>query len=269
MESAVDAIVRATTPEVQLEVTTSVFNRTSPGLMETGSNATGSLKVVYDKLAKNFSRKSSVVGYNSFIGAVSEISVAKAEAAYKGTSVPTSRDVARLVEDFKTAFGVRNKDISNIRSIVGMLLYIDEGGPPTTRKRRQETEAPCFGLSRDECECPKGGIENGTFFCTCEFFECLDPGDYLKPIFGFDPKGDQCLAFVIDTTGSMYNEIATASMIIEEFLLREEELTFFGSYILMPFNDIDDSRDSSEESKYEEYLNNNYSTHHSINFLAR
>ena len=62
-------------------------------------------------------------------------------------------------------------------------------------------------LSRDECECPKGGIENGTFFCTCEFFECLDPGDYLKPIFGFvniNPKGDQCLAFVIDTTGSMY-----------------------------------------------------------------
>ena len=94
MESAVDAIVRATTPEVQLEVTTSiiksiapsVFSRISPGLMETGSNATSSLKVVYDKLAENFGRKSSVVGYNSFIGAVSEISVAKAEAAYKGTS---------------------------------------------------------------------------------------------------------------------------------------------------------------------------------------
>ena len=262
MESVVDAIVRATTPVVQLEVTTSiiksiapsVFSRISPGLMETGSNATSSLKVVYDKLAENFGRKPSIVGYNGFIGAVSEISVAKAEAC-RGASVPTSRDVARLVEDFKTAFGVRNKDISNIRSIFGKLLCIDEGGPPATRKRRQEIEFedPCFELSRDECECPEGGIESGTFFCACEFFECLDPGDHLKPIFGFavfNAEGDQCLAFVIDTTGSMGSEITTARQIIEEFLLKEEELAFFGCYILMPFNDIDDSRDSSEESKY-------------------
>ena len=218
MESVVDAIVRATTPEVQLEVTTSiiksiapsVFSRISPGLMETGSDATSSLKVVYDKLAETFGRKSSVVGYNSFIAAVNEISVAKTEAC-KGTSILTSRNVARLVENFKTAFGVRNKDTSNIRSIFGKLLCIDEGGPPATRKRRQ-IEVPCLNKTRDECECPEGGIEIGEFFCACEFFECLDPGDHLKPIFGFadfNADGEQCLAFVIDTTGSMGSEIAT------------------------------------------------------------
>ena len=170
MESVVDAIVRATTTEVQLEVTTSiiksiapsVFSRISLGLMETGSNATSSLKVVYDKLAKKLWQK---IVYCCFIGAVSEISVAKAEAC-RGTSVPTIRDVARLVEDFKTAFGVRNTDTSNIRSIFGKLLCIDEGGPPATRKRRQEIEFedPCLELFCVQCECPEGGIESGAFF---------------------------------------------------------------------------------------------------------
>ena len=111
------------------------------------------------------------------------------------------------------------------------------------RGRRQSGCPP-----RDRCTCPPGGITSD-IFCTCEFFECLDPDDIFVSILGFD-SDEECLAFVIDTTGSMSGEIDAAKEITLNFLRSEEEIGDAGCYVLVPFNDIGpDHSIVAEESK--------------------
>ena len=60
-------------------------------------------------------------------------------------------------------------------------------------------------------------------------------------IFGFDfiAKGDYfpALAFVIDTTGCMSEEIGTARNVIASIIKSEQQNPYF--YVLTPFNDYD------------------------------
>ena len=106
------------------------------------------------------------------------------------------------------------------------------------RKRRQR-HCP----ERENCVCPPSGITDA-ITCTCEFFECLDEGDRLKPMF-LDFDSLSCLAFVIDTTGSMKDEINLAIEVIKDFLGSEEGN---GCYLLVPFND-DGNGPGPESSK--------------------
>ena len=72
----------------------------------------------------------------------------------------------------------------------------------------------------------------------------------MKPILGFDNQ-IQCLAFVIDTTGSMSSEIADAQKILTDFIQAEENLNDVGCYLLMPFNDVGpDNAHVPDASKY-------------------
>ena len=74
------------------------------------------------------------------------------------------------------------------------------------RMRRQDSTCPD---SREECKCPETAIIR----CTCEFFACIDRNDRLTPILGIELDtgvGNPCLAFVVDTTGSMATEIEAA-----------------------------------------------------------
>ena len=115
--------------------------------------------------------------------------------------------------------------------------------PVPVRGRRQLVCPPC-----DRCTCPPGGI-TGDIICTCEFFKCLDPGDAFKSILGFD-MDEECLAFVIDTTGSMSGEIDAAKEITLNFLRSEEEIGVLGCYVLVPFNDVGpDNATVAKESK--------------------
>ena len=66
---------------------------------------------------------------------------------------------------------------------------------------------------------------------------------------GFIKDDLQCLAFVVDTTGSMYNEIEAAQEVIQSFIRSEEELNVVGCYILMPFNDYGGTINASELPK--------------------
>ena len=78
--------------------------------------------------------------------------------------------------------------------------------------------------------------------------DCLDPFDVWPCIFNIDPtRGDcpqsttqnearNCLAFVVDTTGSMAAEIAAARQIIRQFIQSEENILTF-CYVLVAFND--------------------------------
>ena len=70
----------------------------------------------------------------------------------------------------------------------------------------------------------------------CEFFACLDSDYDLPAIFGLDViEGKPCLAFTVDTTGSMGEEIDAVKAVVRNFLASEEDGP--GCYVLQPFND--------------------------------
>ena len=80
-------------------------------------------------------------------------------------------------------------------------------------------------------------------------YDCLDPHDVWPCIFNIDPSsGDcpyntqqsqpyNCLAFVVDTTGSMSQEIAAARNIINQFIQSEKNILTY-CYVLVGFNDF-------------------------------
>ncbi len=68
---------------------------------------------------------------------------------------------------------------------------------------------------------------------------CLDPDDDWELLFGFVYDSEQSLGFVVDTTGSMREEIAAAKDVITNMIASEENIDVL-AYILTPYNDWDD-----------------------------
>ena len=221
-----------------------------------------SLTTVYNSLTEEFGVNKSNSGYSKFVEAVNEITEAKQEVC-SGDVRPGVSNVSRLVQEFRAAFNTTKKDLLKLRIIFGKMLCIKdeiEKLKSKGRERRQEPIPECGGFGTpclertpeectcpsEECTCPSGGVYGDCIFCPCEFFRCLDPDDVLKPILGFVAEEIQCLAFVVDTTGSMEDEIAAAQEIIRSFIRSEEELNEVGCYILMPFNDENDVIANSE-----------------------
>ena len=207
-----------------------------------------SLTIVYNSLTKEFGIKKSESRYRKFVEAVNEITEAKQEAC-SGDVRPGVDDVPRLVQEFRAALNTAQRDLLKLRTIFGKMLCIEDEIKKLKskgRERRQEPisecsgfETRCFERTPEDCTCPPGGLNGTCIFCSCEFFRCLDPEDVMKPILGFD-ESRQCLAFVLDTTGSMRDEIKYAEEVIKNFTRSEEELNVTGCYILMPFNDVDE-----------------------------
>ena len=210
-----------------------------------------SLTTVYNSLAEEFGVNTSDSGYSDFVKAMSKITEAKQEAC-SGDVRPGVDDVPRLVQEFRAAFNATKRDLLRLRTIFGKLLCIKdeiERLGSRERKRRLATVSPvpCDERTPEECTCPPGGVYGDCIVCPCEFFRCLDPEDVLKPILGFVAERLlQCLAFVVDTTASMSDEIAAAQAVIRSFIRSEEELNVVGCYILMPFNDVNDTIEDSE-----------------------
>jgi len=256
----IELFVLAATREQEQQKVVETVQEVLPDIFPTTDNATNdttiSLPSVYNSLTVEFGIDRSDSGYSKFVEALNEVTEAKQEAcsgALDGR--PSVDDVPRLVQEFRTAIGATQRDLSRLRTIYGTMLCIkDQRGRSHSvrRKRQQATISPC-NISTDcykhrpeECTCPPGGIDGDCIFCPCEFFRCLDPEDDLKPILGFIADDIQCLAFVVDTTGSMREEIAATKAVIQSFIKSEEELNDTGCYILMPFNDYSDVRETSE-----------------------
>ena len=201
-----------------------------------------SLTTVYNSLTEEFGMKKSESGYRKFVEAINEITEAKQEACSDDVR-PNTGSVHRLVQEFRAALNTTQRDILKLRTIFGKMLCIKdetERLEPRERKRRQGSLSPCGGERKPEnCTCPPGGFDGDCIIRSCEFFRCLELKDVLKPILGFD-ETSQCLAFVLDTTGSMRDEIDNAEEVIRNFTRSEEELNVTGCYILMPFNDVDE-----------------------------
>ena len=214
-----------------------------------------SLTTVYNSLTQEFQIKKSESGYRSFMEAINEITEAKQEAC-SGDVKPGVDSVPRLVQEFRAALNATQRDLLKLRTIFGRMLCINdqiERQGSRKRKRRLATVSPgsdpipCYMRTPENCTCPPGGLNGSCIFCPCEFFRCLDPKDDWRPILGFVADYyRQCLAFVVDTTISMGDEIAAAQEIIRSFIRSEEELNETGCYILMPFNDVNDIIGESE-----------------------
>ena len=260
----IELFVLAATREKEQQKVVETVQEILPGIFST-SNSTAndstsgetSLITVYNSLTEEFGVNKSDSGYSKFVEAINEITEAKQEAC-SGDVRPGVGSVSRLVKEFRSALNTTQRDVLKLQTIFGKMLCIKdqiERLGSKGRNRRQEpisgevcggVGTPCFERTPEECTCPPGGIFSDCIVCPCEFFRCLDPEDDLKPILGFVADDIQCLAFVMDTTGSMRDDIAAAQAVIRSFIRSEEELNEVGCYILMPFNDVNDIIEDSE-----------------------
>ena len=190
------------------------------------------LNDTFSLLVEETGQKGSPETYSIFVNSIREISIAEAEAC-RDKSLAQKLSQNQLIQDFQTHFKEkRNPQL--IRFIVGKLLCIDNlersQNVTVTRFKRAST------IQSRNCTCPSDGILHA--LSLCEFFECLDSGNVLNElIFGFRNE-DECLIFVVDTTGSMASEIASTKRILLEFVKIEERIGAWGCYMLVPFNDI-------------------------------
>ena len=217
------------------------------GLINEMANASFSevSKELYQAISSRFNESITDSGFIKFTEAISEISSGYALACSSPPEArPTAEDIPKLMKEFSAGYEEGNSKLLEIRSIYGQMLCLSDllsesDEPAAGRKRRQS-----FCPDPENCMCPAGGISE-SIICTCEFFECLDEGDQLRPMF-LDFDTISCLAFVIDTTGSMKDEINLAIDVIKDFLGSEEE---GGCYLLVPFND-DGTGPGLESSKH-------------------
>ena len=232
----VESIVTDFAPEIVSVSRSTLFN---------SSIGSDNIRAVYNVLANKLEVNQSEIKFNNFVEAITEIAAAEEEACSGSDIYSLSvSDIPGIVAEFNTAFSAgRDSDITTIRALYGQMLCIKH--QESLSKRRKRWSDYCDTMT--DCKCPEGGLHGTKILCPCHFFRCLDPDNHLKPIFGFSENGSsfQCLAFVIDTTGSMREEISGAQNIIKEFIRAEEYVGFAGCYLLVPFNDVG----LAEESK--------------------
>ena len=194
------------------------------------SNNSDSLDQVYEQLAVYFKQTPSTEGQNEFLTAIEEIYTSYAsECVEDSGDVPGTGDIAVLAATFrKLTLGlnsIRRKDLAQARDIYGKFLCYEGKKGGTRQKRQSDIFIP------SECECPNSGVTE-----PCHFFVCLD-SSVTKFIMGFGNSIDNtpCIGFIVDTTGSMWNEIEAVKRVILQFIKSQADSTH--CYLLVPFND--------------------------------
>ncbi len=239
---SIEVVVLAASEERErVEVLENIKSALPPNLFpeilptpESGANSTNDteyiLPTLYSSLVEEFDERHSESGYSKFVEAVTEITQAYSEAC---SGPPASRvqstDIPRLVQEYVTLKN-SSANLEDLRRVFGKILCIHSEA--SGRKRRGT-------LCPDPCTCPAGGLKGGDFLCVCQFFRCLDPNDDWQPLFGFVYDIGQSLGFVVDTTGSMGDEIAAAKQVITNLIASEENVDVL-AYVLTPYNDWDD-----------------------------
>lgn len=197
-------------------------------------------ELLYDVILNVYRFNRTKSGLNKFMEAIGEISSGYTLACSSLLEIrPSIDDIPKLMSDFITAYD--EQDTLKIRFICGQMLCLHDHLSVSEEKGRKARQINCDSV---ECTCPPGGISSN-IVCPCEFFACLDEGDKIKPVF-LDPNPFRCLAFVIDTTGSMKDEINLATELVKDFIRSEEDK---GCYLLIPFNDNGTGPGLNESSK--------------------
>ena len=213
------------------------------GIVPKQDLANSSLQVIYEAFSKKFSRNTTKIGYCHFLESLNMISAYYHEASY-GTEMQSNlvdvqletEGIHSLVQNFNAAYGTKNSvELCDMFAKILKIKDSEVADNVDQKIQRRQTDS----CSDNNCTCPEGGINSNELLCPCQFFDCLDVGRNLLPVFeGFE--GLECLAFVVDTTGSMKDEIDMTIQIIKDMIASEEN----GCYILVPFNDDGHSNSS-------------------------
>ena len=209
------------------------------GEMSSGDETTDEpLKTLYRAIAKEFEVETTEEGYDNFAEAVSQITEAKVVACEDSASV-SEDDIPRLASEYRALKENIMANIAEMRDIFGIMLCLSERDHEERKRKRRDfhcperKDSPC----RKDCCCPPDKV----VIYVCEFFECKDRCD-IPPIMGlmdvFEMGKLPCLAFAVDTTGSMREEIEAAKTVIRNLLWSEEDGPI--CYVLQPFNDYGD-----------------------------
>ena len=227
-----------------------VMNSIQSAFPRLGSNMTATLtfhasldevaKLLYKVISNVYHLNVTESDLSKFTEAITEISSGYALACHSPLEVrPTLDDIPKLMKEFAAAYNERKS--LEIRFICGEMLCLNDilSAPEEQGRQRRQT-------NRENCSCPDGGISMyRSIVDPCQFFACLDEGDILQPIFiDFNPF--RCLAFIIDTTGSMKDEINLATQVIKNFIGSQENRS---CYFLVPFNDDGSGPGINESSK--------------------
>ena len=195
-------------------------------------------KLLYEVFSGVYHLNVTKSGLSKFTEAITEISSGYAMACFSPLEVrPTVDDIPKLMKEFAAAYDQENS--LEVRHICGQMLCFHDRLSTTEGQGRERRST-----RSKNCSCPLDGISE-SIVRTCEFFDCLDEGDKLKPIFlNFNPL--RSLAFIIDTTGSMKDEISLATQVVRDFIGSQENNI---SYLLVPFNDNGSGPGINESSK--------------------
>ena len=200
-------------------------------------------ELLYDVISNVYQLNKTKSGLNKFIEAIGEISSGYTLACSSPPEVrPSVDDIPRLMNEFRVAF--EEHDTLQIRFVCGQMLCLHDRLSASEEqellRERRQTRCP----EDKDCTCPSGGISS-SIVCPCEFFACLDEDDKIESLFT-DANPFRCLAFVIDTTGSMKDEIKFATEVVKDFIRSVEDK---GCYLLVPFNDDGSGPGLNDESK--------------------
>jgi len=176
---------------------------------------------LYEIVSSQLNITSTDDGFVQFQEAVNEISGASISECSKPVSERiTLQSVAELAMNFSQF--LNEGDVTEAREIYGKLLCLNS-----------TLQQDDLGTNRSKRQSDKKELEN--------FFNSLD-GEQLETIFGFVSSNDNVisvvrptLAFVVDDTGSMAEEIASVRRLITSFVRTERSMPL--SYIYTTFND--------------------------------
>jgi len=196
------------------------LDRRSP----TATSQHRSLRSLYQNVTRARGEAPSDAVYDHFVSAMSDVSREHFKACYGPSSErvrPTH--VQSLIRQFN---GLRNTTrVHELRAVFAKLLCIRD---QNSRIGKRSTR----------------GLE--------DFFRGLSSTDF-GDIFGFTeinrPVPTGSLAFAVDTTGSMWDEIQKVREIIRSFVRSEKQEPFY--YVLAEFNDYDRGRPASRQCDLE------------------
>ena len=161
---------------------------------------------------------------------------------------------------FKACYGPKNErpNASKAQSILSEFLFLLENRSDITRMRQLFGELSCLQNFIDASSHISKRTLPPDDLTVCadapnvnELYLCLDSNNQLDCIFNLNDPIDctttdkqpldvktmkHCLAFAVDTTGSMTEEISHARNVIQYFIQSEENIATL-CYILVPFND--------------------------------
>ena len=192
------------------------------------ANDSLSYRETYEIIAINLKVPVTLEGFDNFQEAINEITAATlaARSDYQRERVQVN-DISGLVKNL-TAF-VDAKNMGLVHKIYGKLLYLQKlisDSDAAKIKRRTEVDHKSLPFT------------NFHFSLLEEFFDSLD-GHQLGTIFGIpnvsNPNTKPTLAFAVDDTGSMFEEINSVKKLIYSFIKTERSEPH--AYILTTFND--------------------------------